>query len=138
MSETKCTNAECALCERLGRLNQRPTSYGTGGKAVVSEKPPGYEPKLTTEQVIAELKRLRSEHGWCAGMGSLIDQLPDPPRVDVVEECAKVMCASNFYSYDFDKLEDIHKAYARKAASEALRRYLELRGLPADPELEGK
>ena len=139
------------------QLNQRPTSYGTGGKAVVGESDktgPTWaslsreakelsKPKLTTEQIHAKLKELSrstlDEPNYFAQEARfLIVQLPDPPRVDVVEECAKVMCASNFYSYNFDKLEDIHKAYARKAASETLRRYLELRGLPADPELEGQ
>lgn len=85
------------------------------------------QPKLTTEKVIAELKLLRkcSERRFkYADMCALVDQLPnpDPPRVDVVEECAKA------YGMHL-RIDPFERTKA------AIRRYLELRGLPADPEL---
>ena len=128
----------CPFCRPDGSQQQqrhcRPESYSTKGPAIVSDKP-----KLSVEQVHAELRkelaRLRRIGGDPPGtlsprvaisprIDDLIDQLP---RVDVVEEC----------HVRFDHEMGLG-AKRRDAMRAALRRYLELRGLPADPELEGK
>lgn len=99
----------------------------------------GPRPKLSTEQVHAELRRLRPGNTWTsaqiAGLRELIDQLP---RVDVVEECASACASSGYVGYEFSKLEPRFQDEFRNLAKAVIRKYIELRGLPADPELEGE
>ena len=84
---------------------------------------------LTTEQIHAELRRLsaKPDQNRLVRMIELIDQLP---RVDVVDSCLKAMANANDCQMDA-------RTWAAPMRA-ALRRYLELRGLPADPELEEK
>lgn len=98
---------------------------------------------LTTEQVIAELHKARDEYERTLPGGSgalrlielngrmreLIDQLP---RVDVVERCIRAGWETMGYGGD-----EISPSQ-RRCFKVSVRTYLELKGLPADPELEGK
>ena len=149
------------------RTNHRPESYSTKGPAVVPEPncpsvrvdrgcdhkfvdsnkclKCGWspeKPKLSVEQVITELRRevAKEPSRDCgattmARIRALIDQLPKP---DVVEECASTSFLHNGFRYTWETADDSIKADWRRATRAALRRYLELRGLPVDPELEGK
>lgn len=129
--ECTCGVGNCIACyPNQGQfysrqLNQRPPSYGTGGPEFPEK------PKLSVEQVHAELRRIaglaHADSCMSKEVRLLIDQLPSP---DVVEECAKM-----YYSR-IARMESFEAH--RKATRDVLRRYLELKGLPADPELEGK
>ena len=122
---------------------ERPTSYSTSGPAVtsdagmkVADKLAAEKPTLSVEHVHAELRRLRPGNTWSseqiAGIRELIDQLP---RVDVVEDCILTARSELGHTLDGDKYITIAQ---RNFAKGVISRYLELRGLPADPELEGK
>lgn len=89
-------------------------------------------------ELVRELKRLaercmpkRLRSGFSESLKQLaeaIDDMPDPPKPDPVEECA--IAYRNKYS-----AADLPVTGQPTAMRAALRRYRELLGLPADPEL---
>lgn len=89
--------------------------------------------KLSVEQVHAELRRLRRDPSVGSpgpAYEALIDQLP---RVDVVEECIHAA---------YEKLGEstcspINKSQKMYALA-IIQKYMELKGLSADPDLEEK
>lgn len=103
------------------------------------------KPKLSVEQVVAglvrtaELYRKGKENAEDiapthralddAFIKTALDSIDQLPRVDVVEGC----CKAHDEAYGMDRCGD-----PRTWMRAALRRYLELRGLPADPDLEGR
>lgn len=151
MSEPECVDPNCEFCGH-NRLNQRPESYSTKGPAVVGNKPDysrctcagtgqamrcvyclaqEEKPKLSVEQVAHKLRKFEFDeglsdltHDQALKLSELIAQLP---QLDVVDECIKSF-----------KLGCEAVRCSRFDIQRVLRRYLELRGLPADPELEGK
>lgn len=88
------------------------------------------ECKLSVEQVHAELQKAWAEFkatqktAAMNRMGELIDQLP---RADVVGECLRVAMGDEHTGACPEDMRFVRVV---------LRRYRELRGLPADPDLE--
>ena len=120
------------------RTNHRPESYSTKGPAVVSEKP-----KLSVEQVHAELRTAWAEYQRLPTTACHIridELLTRLPTLDVVEECtlASVHIHGGAATWNDLQSQGLNMPERRREVSAAIRRYLELRGLPADPELEGK
>lgn len=149
---------KCFLRSDARVAGQRPESYSTKGPAVVGDtwkcagcgkggmtkpewddhdclagNPPAEKPKLSVEQVHAELRELWRLDEWQAAderrVRELIDQLP---RVDVVEECIRAGWAT------IGGENDAISPSQRRCFKVSVRRYLELKGLPADPDLESR
>lgn len=101
-------------------------------------KPMKVERKLSVEQVHAELRNFARTARRPADSDDrerifwLIDQLPKP---DVVEDCILTARSELGHTLDGDKYITIAQ---RNFAKGVISRYLELRGLPADPDLEEK
>jgi hypothetical protein len=135
--------------QNANQLNHRPTSYPVDGCGVGTEQsreaqravgsaanPVGV---LVPAHIVVQLRDLRN--GWTQEtaftqferLRLLLNQLPEPPKPDVVEECAKLAYENNSSRYRWDGLTAEWKGALRSDMRAAIRYYRAL-GCPEIPE----